>query len=651
MAPRITWIAGLIVVASATTALAHGGAYQPPPPPFPPGVSVPPGLRLGGPTTPGGDPGPGPTTGGGTVGGPVTGSRDVGGGPAKGPTTGGGGVTPTPAAGTPGSGIGSGTGSGTGAAAGGGPITGSGPIRPAPKRFSGAGIGEDHWTRWWYPNRRHIMRWNVRVADRGAVDTTPSGDPARASDGLWKAEVQAALHQALDSASEDLSSGAAVALGKLGDASDAPVLVRLMADASRQQPVREAAALALGLLPTDGAAAGDARAALETLARDKTEPERLRAVAVYALGMRGEPASVPHLLGAAHDTSSTWDVPAAAVAALGMAGVDLVHPDLVELLEGPRRRKGDESVRRAYAAQALATLAAPGSVEALREAVSDSDENVRRAAILGLGAIASADDDETLDALVRALYRDKDGPCRHVAAIAIGRIGHERGESALRHAYTKGDSLLQPFAALGLGLYARHDGKSRAADIVLEDLETRANAELRGALAVAVGLSGNAAGAPILRELAADRGDPALRGHAAIGLGLLDDRAEAAPILRKLLTEVHDPGVQREVALALGMLGDRDATRLLVGLVEDGGSVYVQGSAAVALGRIGGEEAGRALLTLLEDEKRPDLARAMAAVGLGLVLDKSEGKRIASIGADLNWYLFTPTVHELLTIL
>ncbi len=287
----------------------------------------------------------------------------------------------------------------------------------------------------------------------------------------------------------------------------------------------------------------------------------------------------------------------------------------------------------------------------MREAARDSDKDVRRAAVLALGSVADADDDATMDTLVRVLYRDKDDACQHVAAIAIGRIGHDRGESALKHAYTKGNRVMQPFAAIGLGLYSRHEGKARASALILRELKDRANADLRASLAIAVGLSGNQNGAPVLREIAADRGNPALRGHAAIAIGLLGDGALGAPILRKMLVDVKSPDVQREVALGLGMLGDREAVKLLIGLVEDGGSVYVQGSAAMALGRIGGAEAGAALLGLLRDENRPDVARAMAGVGLGLVLDRSEGKRLASIGADPNWYLFTPTVHELLTIL
>jgi hypothetical protein len=70
----------------------------------------------------------------------------------------------------------------------------------------------------------------------------------------------------------------------------------------------------------------------------------------------------------------------------------------------------------------------------------------------------------------------------------------------------------------------------------------------------------------------------------------------------------------------------------------------------VATGRIGGKESVDALIDLLEDPIEPDLGRAMAAVGLGLVLDRTEGRRMARIAGDLNWWLFTPTVLEVLSI-
>ncbi len=338
MALKTFWLAGLVLVGCAVPALAHGGAYQPPPPAPTPGPSVPPGRSVGGPTSGGGSTG-GPTTGGGGA----AGSGIGGGGPDKGLTTGGGGAGAGPVTGVGGGGGGFPTG------------TGSGAPRPGMRPRKG-GKGLAHWTRWWYPNRRHIIEWSARVGDRQQADTTPSGDRSKADDGLWRAEVQAALHAALKSRNEDLASGAAVALGKLGDPSDGPTLARLLNDSKRQQPVREAAALALGLLPTDGPGADDARRVLAAVVRNGREPERLRAVAIYALGLRGEMASIPLLLETAHAKSPSWDVPAASVGALGLAGFEIVQHDLVQLLEGPRRGKRRESVRRAYAAQALTSL-------------------------------------------------------------------------------------------------------------------------------------------------------------------------------------------------------------------------------------------------------------------------------------------------------
>jgi hypothetical protein len=41
----------------------------------------------------------------------------------------------------------------------------------------------------------------------------------------------------------------------------------------------------------------------------------------------------------------------------------------------------------------------------------------------------------------------------------------------------------------------------------------------------------------------------------------------------------------------------------------------------------------------------------MASVALGLLIDRTEGRRLAAIGADLDWYALTPAVREILDIL
>ncbi len=598
-----------------TAALAHGGQYQPPPPPDPPAAQIPPGMRSpsGGPFTPGGVP-KGPTTPSGTPGGtPLPGGPP---GPA-GPTT--------------------------------GPGVPTGPQevrRPAPR---GGKVSPDRWSRWWYANRISLLDLHTR-ATRGVV--TPSGKSRQAPTELWREEAQKILREALTHRDEDISSGAAIALGKAGDPDAVPSLVAVLQDKKRQDPVREAAALAIGLIgrEPDAKRARATRVALQRVVESRKENNRLRAMAVYGLGLRGGADVVPFLTETSMSSDSAWDVPAAGATALGMADGELSIPELSFLVLGPKRRKKGESMRRAYAAHGLARTGSHDAVAPLLKAALDSDENVRRAAVMALGVVARPTDEAVRKLLVATVHRDKDRATRSMAALAIARIAPPGAARDLNYVYQKGDNLEQPFGAIALGLLARNTDDASLAKTLVRDLARRANADLRGALCIGIGLSGYVEGAPTLRAIVEDRGDPEVRGHAAVGLGLLGDR-NSSEVLRKLLDKRGDPGLQREVALALGLLGDREAVKHLIGQIEEADSVYVQGSAAVALGRIGGKESAQVLLSLLQNKKRPLLARAMGVVGIGLLLDRSEGKGIARVGADLNWYIQTRTVDEVLTIL
>jgi HEAT repeat protein len=237
-----------------------------------------------------------------------------------------------------------------------------------------------------------------------------------------------------------------------------------------------------------------------------------------------------------------------------------------------------------------------------------------------------------------------------MAMLALGRSAPKGAEKALRYAYAKSDGLSQPFAALGLGLLARTTGAGGLTNDLRYDLKERANADLRGALAIALGLARDVGAAKLLRTIVLDRGDPELRAHAAFALGMIGD-ASAAESLREILTDAHDPILQRETAMALGLLGDVKSLAVLTKLVEDGSSLYVQGAAAMALGRIGGAESARTLGKLLADPNSPEIARGFAAVGLGNVLDRTAGRSLARVGTHLDWYAPTDSVTELLTIL
>jgi len=612
--------AGLLLFALIGDAAAHGGAYQPPPQP----------RRAD----------PGPTTGGGSTRGPTTPSEPSGGGmggSSTGDDSGAGSSPGTKPTGDPGA------------------TNPRGPAPPAGMRGNTGlrvvDFNSVDWARWWFANRALLLRWDARAAlrARGAVTGVPSGAPLPGP--LWRATAQAALHRALGAKSRSIASAAAIALGKSGDPSEAAGLLRVLHDAERPITVREAAALGLGLLPPDSGAGGRlASGSLERVARDEGETDRLRAMCVYAMGLRGDQASIPFLLDAAESGAATWDVPAAGVASLGLAGHEMLLPDLLDMLEGPRRRRSREAVRRAYAAQALANLGDPRAVPALREAALDREEHVRRAAVLALGAVATPADEKTTDVLLHQLHNSRDVATRCVAALSLGRAGSARARKALVYAYRKGSLRVRPFAAIGLGLLARHEGLDEATGVLLHDLANRASPQLLASICVAVGLAREKRAVPLLAKIAGEKGTAALRAHAAFALGLIGDRDAAAPLLRTILEDTREPELQRETALALGLLGDREALRILNDLVSHGGSAYVQGSAAVAIGRIGGRESVDALITLLDDDEEPKMGRAMAAVGLGLMLDRSEGRRMARVAADLNWWLFTPTVLEILSI-
>lgn len=629
----------LVIPSAATEAHAHGGAYQPPPQP-----------RNGGPES-------GPATGGGR--GPVTPSGNPGKGPTTGDTDSGGGMPGTGSGGTPGRGDPSrGAAGGSPFAPTGNPggVSGSAPRPPAGVRGSSGLTVVDFnavgWARWWFANRSLLLRWSARAAARPDGPVTPSATMGRhLGDPLWRAKAQAALTKALSSDNRSIASAAAVALGKSGDPEEAAALVRVLLDEERPQTVREGAALGLGLLPRDAERGGRlALRTLEDLGSNPRETDRLRAMCVYALGLRGDTASIPYLLEAAAGGGATWDIPAAGVSALGLAGHEMLLPDLLDMLEGPRRARNREAVRRAYAAQALAMLGDVRAVPTLREAALDTEEHARRSAVLALGAVADASDDKTTDVLLHQLNNSRDIATRCVAALSLGRIGSERAAPALRYSYRKGSLRLRPFAAIGLGLLARHAGLEDSTQCLLYDLRNRADPQLRASLCVAVGLAAEKGAASILGDIVEGDDPIGLRAHAAFSLGLIGEREESPELLRRVLSETRAPELQREVSLALGLLGDRAALGILEGLVRHGGSAYVQGSAAVAVGRIGGKESVDPLVSLLEDELEPDMGRAMAAVGLGLVLDRSEGRRMARIAGDLNWWLFTPTVLEVLSI-
>ncbi len=125
---------------------------------------------------------------------------------------------------------------------------------------------------------------------------------------------------------------------------------------------------------------------------------------------------------------------------------------------------------------------------------------------------------------------------------------------------------------------------------------------------------GRAAVAPLMAALA----DPAstVRRHAAVALGLFDDRVAAAPAVPRLVATLADAEwqVRRSAVWALGESGDRDVMGPVSHSLADA-HPRVRATAARALGEIDDARAVDALIAALRDTDQE--VRAMAAWALG----------------------------------
>jgi hypothetical protein len=466
----------------------------------------------------------------------------------------------------------------------------------------------------------------------------------------------------------DVQSACLVALGKValapkGTDLDAALLGALARD---DQEVRESAVLALGISASAGALAPllalvrDDAAGRQLVGRESVG-DRTRAFAAYAAGLWARATAELDGKQAVHD--ALWavlrnpaqrhrELRAAAVTGLGLLVADPTGPThkrlawqtVDELLSwyqqdlGP----GDAAVQ-AHAPVAIGRLLGRGNSSAHQRckqhfleallATTRRSNPIQQSAALALGMLALPLEREPADALAsKALQqhyeRGVDQLARSLSAIALGRIGGASNREWLRKNYARANQWTErPWLALALGLEAaaanaRGERDGSVARLLQAELIDAPRGEVRGAHALALGMTGQVAAVPLLQQLLRDaEHDEVLAGYYALALAMLGDPA-AAPQLTAILTRSQRrPTLLLQVAVALGHLGDRDATDHLVGMLDRSESVAVLAALAAAIGQIGDQRAIEPLLTRLRDGSAPKLARAFTAAALGGVGD------------------------------
>ena len=582
--------------------------------------------------------------------------------------------------------------------------TAAGPTRADPMQT---------WRGWWVVNDRSLLP--DRAGDRRT--TTPS-EAAEAIEGGRRMRRRAAVTREILPALRTLLDPEArvhdllrrtglLALGKVAETEeDAALLIAWLVDPQADLPVREAAALGVGLLRRSDAERQleahvlDAiRARLVRVTDDGSAPDTVRATCAISLGLLGDQpfgdgihrdgrlvtAQLWRGLGA---QSANLDLPVARLTALGMqpaAGVpDGVRESLRGIAFGRRTlgRRWDD-LERAHALTALVRLRGPEALTTPQKLLTDrrAPAALRRAGFLALGRTASAfTERERLAAAEverQALQRAKDPQTRGLAWIAVGRLVSAHvtaGDPLVRDLETlwervlaearSGSTSTRGYAALAVGLAARAPDREmvlprplrrvrdEAEGLLLAALaQGHGDADMRGAYAIALGIMRASSAVPVLVAIVEDRSAvDTLRSDAAVALGQIQHAGpEVMRALQVALSERKRPRVQAGAALALSLRqGPTAGTRLLRELEHSRTSTDVL-RITEPLGHLGDPALARPLVDFVLDDSNAAYPRASMLVAVGNLGDPEPRPSLGLLGQDANYPAAPPTLRDALT--
>jgi HEAT repeat protein/beta-lactamase regulating signal transducer with metallopeptidase domain len=215
----------------------------------------------------------------------------------------------------------------------------------------------------------------------------------------------------------------------------------------------------------------------------------------------------------------------------------------------------------------------PRTVNALMEALKDTDKDVRETA---MSALVQMRDPRIFDPLVLAL-KDVSADVREQAAFGLGQLRDARAVEPLTAAVKDQSASVREQVVFALG-------------------------QLRAVSAID----------PLTTALHDASGD--VREQAAFALGQIRDRRAVEPLISALKDET--PDVREQAAFALGQLRDAKAVEALVIALKDT-NASVREQAAFALGQIGDARAIDGLTSALKDASAS--VRQQAAFALGQI--------------------------------
>ncbi len=555
------------------------------------------------------------------------------------------------------------------------------------KKRSGGGEGFERWEFWWETNKDPYLNLKERLGQtgnvtgdvgflsgRGRKDNASSS--RRPTPEIIKNEIVPSLKNALKVDHPDVLDSAVLSLARVIKSEDAGIILNDLVDVlgSNHQSAQQSASLSLGVL-----ASPDAIPYLHDLMIDSKKGQQLvgkhevpvlvQAFAALSLGLINSPETVDKLITViklAPDKDK--DLKACAITALGLMKDNDKKEDILNFLIGLMGDQKMDPFIKAAVPTSLGKLGDPLALSTLVKAFmrDKQDNEILQSCAIGMGLLASIEDDEVIDLLKKYIREGKNDQARHFSYIALGQIGARDLESEkhndmhedlanffLKEIVKPSRPTHLPWAALGAALHARKQEavKANAIDKITEEFRDSNNPSHKGAMAVSLGLLTATRQADMLLETLTDTSDKSLQGYLCVSLGLMNHKASADHIRNIAATEIASFRLRLQAATALGLMGDTEAVGVLVTALKEGSTLSITSSAAKALGLIGDISAIAPLRSILNDDNINKLARAFAAVALGIIGEKSDLPWNSVISENYNYRAKSEAISEVLDIL
>ena len=534
----------------------------------------------------------------------------------------------------------------------------------------------------------------------GATKSSEAKDTMKPTETQILQDILPALKKAIDTTEQrDIVSSCMVAMAKVGKNGNEFKLNSVFAPRlkSRDLETQETAALAYGIAALNEPEnvkmlidlAKDTPAGRQACSTSEIN-DRTRSFATYGLGLLAHEnsdkdvkkeifATLKTIL--ADDKASSRNLKVAAVNAIGLLNIPnsgSADPDplLVEAIGAlndyyDKDLGAGEQLMQSHVPPAIAKLLGRDTgklaAEAKKKFALDlagkgkqkkGSEQITRACALALGVMCQpyedgkdkSADNEYSQQLLDQFHDNKDAQTKYFSILALGQIGGQVNHETLIKEFDKAKSLEKPWCAIAMGVYAfnKYDAAQRGGsspeidknfgETLRAALKDNKSPNVRGGLAVALGLCRFKEASDDLRSLLMKSKEEEEQGYFCIGLALMSEDRAKVDINKVITNSLRKPKLLQQAAIALGKLGDKTVADTLQKMLGDDDRNLAKLSAvASALGFIGDSRTIAPLIKMLFDDKLTDLSRAFAAVALGGVGDKEELPWNSKIGCNMNY--------------